>query len=346
MASFPPSEPMNEFWPRRRHSWLAGVALGLLFATSTAGVHAEVEPVENNTANPTTGNGRTLFSGPIDSNAHLLFAPRLKKALEESYDIELAPRSYGDILNAVASDSSLNGFVTLDVFYDFRTGNPELASNLEFYGKTPVCLFGAVNSKAINIDMKSESASPRHIDIGPVDRSTYVMVSALTPDLMTRSDITFEHRGGYRALEQTSNNAEHVALFTAYPHLSSLELDYVNEHDQLELSRAIDRVLGPIDRSILASKGYMPKTVALPKPGWMPGTIEYRTVCTTLGIVVNSRVSDEADRLFTEALVRTVTAIDKRSEYTLQAVFDELWDFANDVSEYSLKQINKGWESL
>ena len=81
MASFPPSEPMNEFWPRRRHSWLAGVALGLLFATSTAGVHAEVEPVENNTANPTTGNG---CSSKIQARNRPVFHATGSKKIQKS----------------------------------------------------------------------------------------------------------------------------------------------------------------------------------------------------------------------------------------------------------------------
>lgn len=288
----------------------------------------------------------TLLSGPRDNIAHTTFGPRIQALLAEEYDIDLQSGSFHDVLETVSGNPATAGFSPLDQFIQFRNQHSERAIGLEFYGNIPLCVFAVARHSDGEDDPGGQNTRVfQSIDLGPAGHTTDFIVAAVAPRLAERPGVSLEHRGGYRALERSASDAEHLVLMSVPPDGDSPVLSYVSDHAQLTVVPVLPE-LGPLNEGSLVGNGYIPTTVSLPKPGWMPGTIQYPTICTSMGIVVNGKPTSEGERLFSEALVRSIAAIETPSSHSFQDYLDELWNRAAEVSRHSVQFIKNSWENI
>ena len=299
---------------------------------------------------------RKFFSGPADDISHITFGPKLKRGLEGQYEVQLIPnRGDEETLTAIVRDSAVSGFVRLDVFIDFLIRNPEHSKSLEFYGDIPICLFGAVNSNTLDARFSGSGEEPVHVDLGADHQATAFMAKSIWPNLGDMESTTFERKGGYRALESVSQQRTDAAFFTEYPGFSSPKLSYVRKRSNLRLLNRPDVVFGSINKPAIAEKGYIPTQIELVAPGWLAVKVPIQTVCTSLGVVINSKADNLGDQRYIEALVRSISADNLQAEsmfeqFVNQASFERLVDQVSDVmvrlSILAKRQIEKGKEAI
>ena len=299
---------------------------------------------------------RKFFSGPADNISHITFGPKLKRGLEGQYEVQLIPNKRDEeTLTAIVRDSAVSGFVRLDVFIDFLIRNPEHSKSLEFYGDIPICLFGAVNSNTSDGLFSGDEGDPIHVDLGAEHQATAFMAKSIWPDLGNRESTTFERKGGYRALESVSQQRTDAAFFTEHPGFSSPKLSYVRKRSNLRLLNRSDVVFGSINKPAIAEKGYIPTQIELAAPGWLAVKVPIQTVCTSLGVVVNSKADNLGDQRYIEALVRSISADNLQAEsifeqFVDQASFERWADRVSDVavslSIFTKRQIEKSMEAI
>jgi hypothetical protein len=116
-----------------------------------------------------------------------------------------------------------------------------------------------------------------------------------------------------------------------------------------------DVVFGSINKPAIAEKGYIPTQIELAAPGWLAVKVPIQTVCTSLGVVVNSKADNLGDQRYIEALVRSISADNLQAEsifeqFVDQASFERWADRVSDVavslSIFTKRQIEKSMEAI
>ena len=249
-------------------------------------------------------NTRVFLTDSINSSAHQVFGPRLREAMSGEFKLALQPvLGSRAVLDAVLKNPAVSGFVRFDAYLAYLKSTPQAKQTIEFYGDVPICLFAAANSDN-QVATDAQTQAKVRVDIGAVKSNTWSMVNNLWPDVSKRSNLVVTTTGGYRALAAVTQRRTDVALLAEYPSFQVPTLEYILSNSKLRLLPSIGEVLGPIRET--SNAGYLPTQVNLPQAGWFSEDLTIRTLCTSLGIVVNSNAAG-ADQWYVDTLVRYVT---------------------------------------
>ena len=299
-----------------------------------------------------------LFSGATVGSGQEALAFQLRDLLSNDYRV-LPSRTESNLeaITAIAEDPSLVGLSRLDIFVDYVSKHADLAGQLELYGEIPVCAFIATRS-GTTLDQSSpnEVSSSRSIDIGrPGDLDTHFMVNSIWPETLVREDnqqSKVEQIGGYRALEKVSLGLLEASVFIEIPDLSVPRLKYVYEHPALELTGVTNGVLedqahlGWEVDSDLGVRGYIPTTISMELPGWLPKTMNIRTICTSLGVLINNQVSTPEDHRYIDAVVASISKDSLFAESLYHQLITDSADWIQIFKTYALQQLEKGIEVI
>ena len=244
-------------------------------------------------------------------------ALKFRDKLSEHYQISLT-RSVNNrsIIDAIVANPALTGLVRLDIFLDYLDSHPEMVGKLELYGDIPACVFAAIKNSETKTDVATESdmALTKKIDLGPFsDEDSVFMYRAIWPDLETLQPFdseTFEFIGGFRALDRVAKSATSAAVFIDLPEQASLRIKFIKEHSSLNLA-GVPRSSAQQDEAVwdgLGAKGYSLMNVSIHNKSLFSGGLKVRTICTSLGVLVNSGLTQQEDHRYIDAVVAAISA--------------------------------------
>jgi len=300
-----------------------------------------------------------LFSGATVGGGQEVLAFQFRDSLSNDYRV-LPSRTESNLetIAAIAEDPSLVGLTRLDIFVDYVSKHAGLAGQLELYGEIPICAFIATRSgTALDQLSANEVSSSRSIDVGrPGDLDTHFMVNSIWPETLAMEDnpqSKLEQIGGYRAFEKVSLGSLEASVFIEIPDLSMPLLKYVYEHPALELTGVTNSVLeegqahlGWELDSDLGARGYIPTTISMQSPGWLPNTMNIRTICTSLGVLINNQVSTPEDHRYIDAVVASISKDTLFEASLYHQLISDSADWVHILKTYALQQLGKGIEVI
>jgi hypothetical protein len=262
-------------------------------------------------ANAAENESRSLLISTEDSGSKVYIAKNITTAIASDYSLSIDPIRRVDIISTVANDSTKVGLIGYDDYLARLDEDSNLAERIGFYGEVPICLF-AVRSK-IAAERKRQAVriiginSKSVVDVGLGDQETAQMINTLWSNISERDDIVLSNVGGYRAMASVEQGFTDVAYFSAYPHTQLPFLKHVANRNGLNLVESIDEVLGPVR---LGRRGaYLPTRLEIEGDGWFKDKQYVNTLCTSMGVVVNTEASGQ-DRMFVEEIVRVMMTAD------------------------------------
>jgi hypothetical protein len=300
-----------------------------------------------------------LFSSYLDGTGQERLANEISERLQEGYRVSPRRMTNSDtLIESVLADSSLAGLVRLDLYVDYLMRNPEAVGKVDLYGETPLCIFAATTTPEANVDDEeqppaaNDSLTTKNIDLGPrSDTDTLFILRAVWPEIEQLSEeknSRFEFLGGYRAFDRVAKKETSAAVFLDTPASPSPRLRFIAKHPDLTVagvprttSSAVAEAWGE-----LGAKGYIPLTVSVRSGGWFPRYAKLRTVCTSLGVVVNNHLPDPADHQYVDAVVQMMNAGDVFVGSGTGDILQKARIFLNELTVFAMSQLEKGLGTL
>jgi hypothetical protein len=209
-----------------------------------------------------------------------------------------------DVVERVADDPRAIGVVQHDTYLaDVRrhgVGN----AHLELYGDVPACLV-IVAAKGSWIkgytDLVASSRGPAaSMDVGPDGGRIATLVEALQMIDPTLAKLHLEHRGGARALSRVVSGELDSAMLLLQPPFADAALDRLVADGQVGL---VPFDMPPIVAGAFeGSSPYRARDIRVGDEGWLASGSDYRGVCTSVGVIVNSA----ADARLSETVAATM----------------------------------------
>ncbi len=233
-----------------------------------------------------------LYAGPQGDGLYEKNGPRLMAALLPEYRLGLYSSSGGrQTLEKVLQDSEAIGFLQKDVLRDHLARKPEDAGKVQMFGNLGLrCLYGVVRKggwvTSFEDLLRQREEQPIRVDIGEPEGDTaasFAAMRAIEPNL---ARVVPEHRGGLRALYMVEAGLTDVALFVEEPRLDSPAVAKVMETDALKLIPVVSRALLAPDEQ--GEGSYVFTRVVVERNTWVRRETSYETLCTPVGIVVNT----------------------------------------------------------
>ncbi|HYH20141.1 MAG TPA: hypothetical protein VD995_16135 [Azospirillum sp.] len=245
-----------------------------------------------------------LATGPENSIAHRSAGPGLQRALRPVHPLllEAAPSAL-QALHEVASGRTAAAFVQRDLYENFLAKSPEAAKHIEYYPGLPACLLTFVRKDTWPSFGELAVAAQRQrivVDAGLPGSNAGVSVGLLRGALPALDKLELENRGGARALGRLLNGDADAMIVPSHE-LTPGDLLHKALSDGLvsilpltmpELEAAVERQRLP----------YRDRTVVFETGTSAPGEHRLTTLCTNLGVVVDTRRGPE----FSEAVARAV----------------------------------------
>ena len=273
--------------PRATRAVLWGAICGLWIAVSPAvarePVHVYVQPDE--------------FLGSV--------AAELGSHARTEYRFEATSvDSDAEVVRRVGSDPRAVGVVQRDDYLRDARGPGGGSARFEFYGDVPACLvIVAAGGSRIRSYRQLVSPSPHPaatIDVGPEVGRVARMLDALWRVVPPQANLRLEHAGGSRALSRVVAGDIDAAAMLMQPPFADGLLDRLVDDRQV--------VLVPFDMPPLIAEAserglpYRSRDIEIGRGGWFFSGYSYRTLCTTVGVIVNAA----ADLKLSEAVARGV----------------------------------------
>ncbi|HEY0834606.1 MAG TPA: hypothetical protein VGE72_11920 [Azospirillum sp.] len=245
-----------------------------------------------------------LATGPETSIAHRTAGPGLQRALRPAHPLVLEAMSSAEqALQGVADGRTAAAFVQRDLYEEHLAKAPEAGRHLEYYPGLPACLLAFVRKDTWPSFGEMTVAAQRRrvvVDAGPPGSNAGVSVALLRGALPALEALELENRGGARALGRLLNG-DADAMIVPSQELAPGDLLHKALSDGLVsiLPVAMPELEAAVERKRLP---YRDRTVVFETDTSAPGEHRLTTLCTNLGVVVDTRRGPE----FSEAVARAV----------------------------------------
>jgi len=245
-----------------------------------------------------------LATGPDNSIAHRTAGPGLQRALRQAHPLVLEPApSAQQALQGVLSGRNAAAFVQRDLYEDLVAKSPDAVKDIEYYPGLPACLLTFVRKDTWPSFGELVMAAQRQrvvVDAGLPGSHADVSAGLLRGALPALERLELENRGGARALGRLLNGDADAMIVPSHE-LTPGDLLHKALSDGLVniLPVAMPELGAAVERQRLP---YRDRTVVFETGAGAPGEHRLTTLCTNLGVVVDTRRGPE----FSEAVARAV----------------------------------------
>lgn len=272
------------------------------------------------------------------------FAERLRDALAASRETTLQPAEGGPaVLARVLADPTHVAFAQRDALATFGRADRQAGQSLEIYGSVPACVVTLVrpvtNIRSFaDVSGARRDGEPITIDVGAPGSWPASTFSILRELDATIAHFTPEHRGGARALSRVLAGETDALLAIAYDGTLDEPLAEAVASGALTpvplLGTAVVRV------AALHSLPYESNEIEIGRAGWLRTARPYDTICTSLGVVVNTRAEPKA----AEAIARI--AVTGRLTATNRGWLRETLGYAGDTVARTAAEAQRAASSI
>lgn len=231
----------------------------------------------------------TFLSGGLMQDTENDIYQRILDELSDDFHIkqEVSLGSY-QALEMVWGRPNSVAIVQRNIFDMFRQDVPLSADTLEIYGSRPICLFAVLRKNMVNslTSNKDNEISVKAFSLGPRDGDTAISLQRVIPTAPIISSARADYRGGTRAISALRDGNVDVHFFMDFPTLEQDSMRRIIDDDSLDLAPNILTFLkGANGASLL---GFLPTEVELRADGFWEPKRSIRTICTSVGLVVNN----------------------------------------------------------
>jgi hypothetical protein len=219
------------------------------------------------------------------------------------FEVSIA-ESDADVVQRVANDARAIGVVQHDTYLDGMRARGAGGAHLELYGDLPACLVVVAGKRSwirSYGDLITASRGPAvTMDVGPANGRLAHMLEALQSADPMLGSLRLEHRGGSRALSRVVSGEIDAAMLLLQPPFADAPLDRLVNDGQVELVPFDVPAL--VAGSFEGDSPYRSRDIRLGDEGWFSSGTDYRAICTSVGVIVNSA----ADAQLSEAIAKSM----------------------------------------
>lgn len=234
-----------------------------------------------------------IYAGPESGYVYNVLGPNLMTALYPEFRLTLEQTGgSAESIDRVLADPVAVGFSQRDIFEGYvRDSGGDAVSPLEYYGNLGLrCVYAVVRSggwiKSYDDIVGAPGGSPITVDIGPVGGETAATFAEMRRRDSELANVKVGNSDTSQSISFVDAGRTDVAFFIAGPDSGEPDVARVLESDTLEFVPIVSRnILTPSDDG---GNVYTYTRVTLGGGNWFKAAKTHDTICTTLGIVVNT----------------------------------------------------------
>jgi TRAP-type uncharacterized transport system substrate-binding protein len=269
----------------------------------------------------------TVYAGPEGGYVYDVLGPNMMTALYPEFRLTLE-RTEGSAENIkmVLANPVGFGFSQRDIYEGYlRDVSGEVTPPLEYYGSLGLrCVYAVVRSggwiKSFDDIVGAPDGNPITLDIGPAGGETAATFAEMRRRDPSLAGVETENSETSQAISYVDAGRTDVAFFIARPDTGDPYVARVLESDTLEFVPIVSRnILTPSDDG---GNVYTYTRITLGGGNWFQAAKTHDTICTTLGIVVNT--DGDPELLDALAFVTLSTDLDPAPPGWMERVRTEL----------------------